>query len=317
MATVRLGALVHASPADVAGFMGDAAPRPLLEAVRAATDDELHALAPDAEHALALVEALVSRIDDLAVPAQLSGLDATVRWELPQPAGAGTTVRISAAGTAVTDADADVVVRGTTTQLLRLVAGQLDVAVAFLGGSIAIEGPSATALALASLFSADGSAPVTGTPVDALDIDPLDIGRVLHGVPADHLRWVMASDFRPVVLEEIFARMPTYVNGRKAAGVQITVGFRLTGRPDGEVDRYVLRLSDGAATVLAGPAADAVDPQDRHATVTCDAADFLRLVTGHLSVVTGVLRGQLKVQGDKMAAFRLNSAFDIPTAVAG
>jgi putative sterol carrier protein len=111
--------------------------------------------------------------------------------------------------------------------------------------------------------------------------------------------------------------MPAFVNSRKAAGVRVTVGFRLTGRPDGEVDRYVLRLDDGQATVLAGEAADAVGRGDRDATVTCEAHDFLRLVTGHLGAVSGVLKGQLKVRGDKAAALRLNSAFDIPTAVAG
>lgn len=316
MATVRLGALSHASPADVAGHLRDLPAVRLVDAIRVATDEELHALAADAERAAAVVETVVGRLGDLAIASQLGGLDCAVRWELPGPAGAGTTVRLGGPARGSLG-EADLVVRGSAPHLLRLVAGQLDVAVAYIGGAIDLDGSSSTALALASLFAVDGTAPVTGTPVDARDIDPLDIGRVLHGVPADHLRSVMASDFRSVVLEEIFERMPTYVNGRKAAGVQITVGFRLTGRPDGEVDRFVLRLRDGAATVLAGEAADAVDPQDCQATVTCQAADFLRLVTGHLSVVTGVLRGQLKVQGDKMAAVRLNSAFDIPTAAAG
>ncbi|KRB75849.1 hypothetical protein ASE01_12380 [Nocardioides sp. Root190] len=300
-------------------FLRDVPAAPFLEAVRSATDDEIADLV-DEDRAAAVVEGVMGRLGDLAVPAQLAGTDCTVRWELPAPveghARAGTTVRLGADGAVACDAAADLVVRGSAAQLLRLVAGQLDVAVAYLGASIAIEGTGATALVLASLFAAEGTPPLTGTPVDARDIDPLDIARVLHGVPADHLRSVLASDFRQVILEEIFERMPTYVNGRKAAGVQITVGFRLTGRPDGEVDRYVLRLRDGQASVLAGQAADAVDRQDRQATVTCEAADFLRLVTGHLSVITGVLRGQLKVHGDKVAALRLNSAFDIPTAAA-
>ena len=71
------------------------------------------------------------------------------------------------------------------------------------------------------------------------------------------------------------------------------------------------------AEVLGGAAADAVGREERSATVTCAAHDFLRLATGHLSPVTGVLRGQLKVRGDKAAALRLAGAFDIPTAVTG
>lgn len=319
MATVSWAALGHASPEDVAAFLRDAEPVGLVESIRAASDDEILAATHDVGHGSGVVEGVMGRIGELAVPALLAEADGRICWQCAERPGEAVTMRLHDGVVEVepgTAGAADVVVRGTDLQLLRLVAGQLDVAVAYLGNRIGITGASSVALALASLFAVDGTPPVTGEPVDVRDIDPVDIARVLHGVPADHLRSVMASDFRPVILEEIFERMPAFVNGRKAAGVQITVGFRLTGRPDGEVDRYVLRLRDGQATVLAGPAADAVGREDRHATVTCEAADFLRLVTGHLSAVSGVLRGQLKVRGDKAAALRLNAAFDIPTAVA-
>lgn len=319
MATVSWAALGHASPEDLAAFLRDAEPVALVESIRAASDDEILAATHDVGHGSGVVEGVMGRIGELAVPALLAEADGRICWQCAERPGEAVTMRLHDGVVEVepgTAGAADVVVRGTDLQLLRLVAGQLDVAVAYLGNRIGITGASSVALALASLFAVDGTPPVTGEPVDVRDIDPVDIARVLHGVPADHLRSVMASDFRPVILEEIFERMPAFVNGRKAAGVQITVGFRLTGRPDGEVDRYVLRLRDGQATVLAGPAADAVGREDRHATVTCEAADFLRLVTGHLSAVSGVLRGQLKVRGDKAAALRLNAAFDIPTAVA-
>ncbi len=319
MATVSWAALGHATREDVAAFLRDTAPVALVESIRAASDAELVAATHDAAPGSPVVEGVMRRIGEIAVPALLAQAEGRVRWESTERPGEATALRLHggvAEVEAAAGAGADVVVHGSDLQLLRLVAGQLDVAVAYLGNQIGITGASRVALALASLFTVDGTPPVTGVPVDVRDIDPVDIARVLHGVPADHLRSVMASDFRPVILEEIFGRMPGFVNGRKAAGVQITVGFRLTGRPDGEVDRYVLRLRDGRATVLAGAAADAVGREDRHATVTCEAADFLRLVTGHLSAVSGVLRGQLKVRGDKAAALRLNAAFDIPTAVA-
>lgn len=317
MAEVGLGALAHASAGEVASFLGDVEAVALVEAVRAATDEQIHAIAHDAERCSSVVVGVMQRIGDLAVPTQVEGLDVRVQWECADHPGASGAVHLrDGAAKPFARGGADVVVRGTLRQLLRLVAGQLDVAVAHLGDQLGIEGDGRAALALAALFAADGTAPVTGTPVDPRDIAPLDISTALVGVTADHLRSVMASDIRDVILDEIFARMPGHVNGRKAAGARITVGFRLTGRPDGEVDRYVLRLSDGQATVLAGEAADSVDRDDRDATVTCDAHDFLRLVTGHLSVVSGVLRGQLRVRGDKAAALRLNAAFDIPSAVA-
>jgi putative sterol carrier protein len=41
---------------------------------------------------------------------------------------------------------------------------------------------------------------------------------------------------------------------------------------------------------------------------------FLRLATGNLSAVTGVLRGQLKVRGGKAKALQLSSVIDFPKA---
>ncbi|WP_162251471.1 MULTISPECIES: SCP2 sterol-binding domain-containing protein [unclassified Nocardioides] len=317
MGVVRMGAFEHASAKDLLRFLTDVDAAELIVAVRSASDADLLAVTHDAGRGSAVVEGVMRRIGEFAVPGQLAEMDCSLRWEtigLPGGHGvrfhSGTTQRVPEA------MSSDLVVQGTALQLLRLVAGQLDVAVAYLGDSLHLEGSSDATLALAALFAVDGATPLTGQPVNPRDIDPVQVARALTGVSTDHLRSVMASGFRPVILEEIFDRMPAYVNGRKAAGVQITVGFRLTGRPDGEVDRYVLRLRDGQATVLAGEAADAVGRDDRDATVTCEAQDFLRLATGHLSAVTGVLRGQLKVRGDKVAALRLNSAFDIPTAAA-
>lgn len=312
MGAQMLAALGEATAGDLATLLASADAAALVSAIRAASDEEIQACTATQEREEALVAGLLSRVGELAIPGQLARTHGRVRWELPS--GAGCTVDLHHGPSSGTP---DVVVTGTARQLLRLVAGQLDVAVAYLGDQIRFHGASDLAIALASLFAVDGTAPVTGTPVDVRDIDPVDVSRVLTGVPADHLRSVLASDFRPVVLDEIFARMPSFLNGRKAAGVQVTVGFCLTGRPDGEVDRYVLRLRDGQATVLAGEAAGSVPPEDCQATVTCEAADFLRLVTGHLSAVSGLLRGQLRVSGDKLAALRANSAFDVPKAVAG
>lgn len=318
MGVVRLGAFTHATASDVSRFLADVDPAAFIAAVRAATDEEILAVTHDTCRGSAVVEGVMQRIGDFAIPSQLADVVCRLRWETEDLPGAAHTVDLLESATVVVagSGGVDVVVRGSALQLLRLLAGQLDVALAYLGGTLHLEGSSDHALAVAALFATDGATPLAGQPVNPRDIDPVHVSRALNGVDVGHLRSVMASGFRPVILEEIFERMPAHVNGRKAAGVQITVGFRLTGRPDGEVDRYVLRLRDGQATVLAGEAADAVDRHARDATVTCEAQDFLRLATGHLSAVTGVLRGQLKVRGDKVAALRLNSAFDIPTAAA-
>jgi putative sterol carrier protein len=118
----------------------------------------------------------------------------------------------------------------------------------------------------------------------------------------------MASGFRPVVLGEIFRRLPEFVNERKARDVDLTIAFRLLGNPSGEIERYVVHVHGGVATV------DGDSGEDRDATITCEGYDYLRLATGHLSPVMGVLKGQLKVRGDKGKALQLSSILDIPSA---
>lgn len=49
-------------------------------------------------------------------------------------------------------------------------------------------------------------------------------------------------------------------------------------------------------------------------TVTCEGYDCLRLATGHLNPITGVLKGQLRVKGDKARALQLSSVINIPQA---
>ena len=98
----------------------------------------------------------------------------------------------------------------------------------------------------------------------------------------------------------------------KAQGVDLTIGFRLLGNPSGEVDRYVVRVRDGVVHVESGHAAQ--DGEARDATVTCQGYDYLKLATGHLNPVLGVLTGTLKVKGDKAKALRLSSIIDIPRA---
>jgi alkyl sulfatase BDS1-like metallo-beta-lactamase superfamily hydrolase len=123
----------------------------------------------------------------------------------------------------------------------------------------------------------------------------------------------MSSGFRGVVLDEIFRRLPDFVNPRRARGADLVVGFRLLGNPTGEIERYAVRVRDGQASVSRPGDSDGAG-EHRDATVTCEAFDFLRLATGHLGAITGVLRGQLKVKGDKAKALQLSSIIDIPSA---
>jgi alkyl sulfatase BDS1-like metallo-beta-lactamase superfamily hydrolase len=125
----------------------------------------------------------------------------------------------------------------------------------------------------------------------------------------------MRSGFRDVVLGEIFRRLPDFLDPHRARTADLTVGFRLLGHPTGEIERYVVRVAAGAATVTeVSHEDDGEAARRRHATVTLEGHDFLRLATGHLSPITGVLKGQLKVRGDKAKALQLAGLFDIPSA---
>ena len=146
--------------------------------------------------------------------------------------------------------------------------------------------------------------------VDPTALDPVDVATALKEVKSDHLAKVMHSGFREVVLSEIFRRLPEFVDQKKAAKVQLCVGFRLTGAPSGEIERYVVEVDRGLATVTPGDEGS----DHRDATVTCEGHDFLRLATGHLSPIAGVLKGQLKVKGDRAKALQLSSVIDIPQA---
>jgi putative sterol carrier protein len=201
----------------------------------------------------------------------------------------------------------DVVLKTSLLRFVRMISGERNAGLEYLSGKLDIEGDAMLALAVGGIFRVPGTGQVA---MDPTTLDPVDVATALSGVRADHLKKVMSSGFRPIVLGEIFRRLPDFVNPDKAARLRLTVGFRLLGNPSGEIDRYVVRIEGGAATVTSGVDQD----EERDATVTCEGHDYLRLATGHLNPVTAVLKGQLKVKGDKAKALQLTSVLDIPQA---
>lgn len=205
----------------------------------------------------------------------------------------------------------DVLVRGPVDLLAAVVAGERNAGLEYLRGTLDIDGDTDLALAVGGLFEVAGC---PGVAMDPQALDPVAVAGALGEVRKSHLERVMRSGFRPVVLGEIFRRLPEFVDPVKAASVSLSVGFRLTGRPDGERERYVVTVRDGAAVVHPGDSAAGGAGAARDATVTCAASDFLRLATGHLNPVVGVLRGRLKVRGDQAKALQLAGVIDIPRA---
>ena len=204
------------------------------------------------------------------------------------------------------EGEVDVVLRTSILRFVRLVSGERNAGLEYLSGKLDIEGDADLALAVGGIFRVPGHQEVA---VDPTALDPVDVATALEHAPHQHVEKVMSSGFRPVVLGEIFRRLLDFVDAERARGVELVTGFRLLGNPSGEIERYVVRVSGGVATVTAGE-----EGEERDATVTCHAHDYLRLATGHLNPLAGVVKGQLKVKGDRAKALWLSSVLNIPSA---
>lgn len=308
-----LAPLRTATPDEAVAFFAAADAEELVAAVSGTSDHDLLELIGRDEIRPAAVEGILTRLREYAVPQRLARVDGLVRIDLERRGSLLERHGLRFSGGDIEllphlDADqpVDVVLRTSVLRFVRIVSGQRNAGLEYLSGKLDIDGDANLALAVGGIFRVPGSATVA---VDPTTLDPVDVATAIKDAPNGHLRKVMESGFRPVVLGEIFRRLPEYVDPRRAAGAELTIGFRLLGNPSGEVERYVVRVRDGVAKVTPGEEGD-----DRDATVTCQAHDYLRLATGHLNPVTGVLKGQLKVKGDRAKALQLSSVIDIPQA---
>ncbi len=312
--TPDLDQLRSATREQAADFFAAIEPEALVHEVRQTSDEDLLALVAREEVRPAAVEGILSRLHEFAITERLAELHGVVRFDLERRGTllerhalsfTGGTMKLLAG---VSDAEpVDVVLRTSIIRFIRLISGENNAGLEYLSGKLDIDGDAMLALAVGGIFKVPGTDAVA---MDPTTLDPVAVATALKGVRPDHLKKVMTSGFRPIVLGEIFRRLPEFLDERKAARVRLVIGFRLLGNPTGEVERYVVRVEDGVATVSPGDEGG----EDRHATVTCEGHDYLRLATGHLNPVTGVLKGQLKVKGDKAKALQLSSVIDIPQA---
>ncbi len=316
----ELTPLLRATAAEAGDFFASVDPERLVGAVRETTDEEVLELIGREEIRSVALEGILSRLDEYAVEERIAAISGTVRFDLERRGVLLERCSLSFEQGNLkflpdpAEADpVDVVLRTSVLRLVRLVSGERNAGLEYLSGKLDIEGDADLALRVGGVFRVPGSGEIA---VDPTALDPIEVSAALAGASTGHLRKVMASGFRDVVLSEIFRRLPDFVNPRKASGADLLIGFRLLGRPTGEIERYAVRVRDGVATVTRPGSSDteAADEETRDATVTCEAYDFLRLATGHLSAITGVLRGQLKVRGDKTKALQLSSLLDIPRA---
>lgn len=137
-------------------------------------------------------------------------------------------------------------------------------------------------------------------------IDPEQFARTVAETPDDQLAAGMASEHRGAILDEIFSRVGAHVDPERAKGVEAVIRFRITGRPDGEADRYEVSIRDGRASVSRELG------EDPRVTLTVNAVDFLKLVSGNAGGPELFIRGKLGVKGDLMFAAQVAGLFTLP-----
>lgn len=280
----------------------------ITQMIRATTDDELRRLIeldPFREEA---VDAILDRFPEFADTQRLTEIDGVVRFELTRSKKQTDchTARF-ARGTVTLEPDAtpDVTITADIVDFVRLVTGQSNAALLYLGDRLGITGQEMLALAVGTVFTVPGS---DHAAVDPTLLDPVEVATAVATTSGRHMRAVMEGGFRPIVLAEVFRRFPDFIDTGKARTLRLSVGFRIGGRKDGQVDRYCVHVEEGVCTIETDPA----EGQHRDATITIEGADFLRLVTGQLHPVRGVLTGALKVKGDRSKALALNAVMIPP-----
>lgn len=305
-----LAELAKLSPEQVDRFFAQCDPVAVVGLIDETPDHELGRLVLVDHIRMPAVHHILDRLSEFAIPDRIANVKGVVHFRVTVPNKTdevhgllfeGGTVRV----TPPAERDPHVVISTDALSFLRLISGGKNAALLLLGGSLFVKGDEALALRVGGVFQVPGQ---PGVAVDPAEVDPVAVARVLRHVKDKDLRDVMASGFRPVVLEQVFAHFPEFLDTRKAAKQELSIGFKITGRPDGDVDRYVVHVAAGTCTVVDEPGED----EQPDATITVSGADFLKLVTGHLNPVIGVVRGTLKVKGEVTAALALHKIMNIP-----
>lgn len=280
----------------------------ITEMIRGASDDELRTLIDLDHFREEAVQAILDRFAEFSDAQRLAEVTGVVRFELARSKRQHECHTARFAGGHVTlepDAEPDVTIRADIVDFVRLVTGESNAALLYLGGRLGIDGQELLALAVGTVFKVPGSDQVA---VDPTALDPVDVATAVATTSSKHMRSVMEGGFRPVVLQEVFRRFPDFIDSGKAGDLRLCVGFRISGRADGDVDRYTVHIADGVCTIEDDPP----EGQRRDATITMEGHDFLRLATGQLNPVRGVLTGAMKVRGDKAKALALNAVMRPP-----
>lgn len=103
-------------------------------------------------------------------------------------------------------------------------------------------------------------------------------------------------------VKETFDAMSSRFRADKAAGVNATIQYDITGDQGGSWNAVI---KDGACTVNSGAAATP------NLTLTMSQQDWLDMVTGKLSGQMAFMSGKLKLKGDMGLAMKVGGLFQV------
>jgi putative sterol carrier protein len=141
---------------------------------------------------------------------------------------------------------------------------------------------------------------------DFSSLDPEQVAGMISSVTDEQLREALAGSQREAIIGEVFRRMEQHFKPSSAAGVDAVIHWKITGRPDGDVDHYEVVLRGGTCTASKDP------KHEPRVTLTLDGVDFMRLVTGNAAGPMLFMSGKLKIEGDLMFSAQIQSMFTIP-----
>ncbi|MEW1954472.1 SCP2 sterol-binding domain-containing protein [Terrabacter sp. NPDC080008] len=146
----------------------------------------------------------------------------------------------------------------------------------------------------------------TATPEQIAAVGPAEFVRIVERMSDRQVDEVMASANRGLIIGTIFRRMPGLFRPDRAAGVEATTHWSITGRPDGGADEWTVRFADARCTCLPGHEGQAA------LSLTMAPVEFTKVVTKRGRPAVMFMTGRIKAKGDLHLANRIPSFFDLP-----
>lgn len=152
-----------------------------------------------------------------------------------------------------------------------------------------------------------GSVAMTTRNAIGSRLDAATLARLARRTPQPLLRAASLPPLRPLVIAEIFRRMPSELK-KTAAIPDAVIRWRITGDEGGDpVETWYLVFEDGTCkTTTRTP-----DGEPR-TTLTVSALDLLRLASGQEPPMAMFQSGRVKISGDLFFAAQLQGMFRIP-----